>query len=722
MPLSLIHKKSFNKAVGGLPPKPLGEPEVSDLKYAEFGINASLGLAYLRKKGYVGDPFNLDGGSDDTIVQLASMGVMNYGNFKVQGALISNEILLGTDIDGVNPTIGKGLDEDTYIEFGENNIKLYVDSNELVNFYSNYVNFSTDLKVYDKLVVTDAINESDGYGVFKNKVDGDLHFRTLKAGSNVSISEHSNGHLVISSTGGSGGSGGSGQISDPSDGAYGGVDGSIVGLESGLLIEDAFDKVDTFLAKLAPPAPGSINGEDLTLQGPTYSVYEESTSQLFSPVVETTFPKSTISQVLDPESGTVSAYLNNIENGVMQLSSSDDSGADLALEINSNYDPYSGQVGQAGFWSALNLSVDVGNLSSGLPTGEFLMKIVNSSGEETNELSGYVGGSASSPSASISNISTGQYITTSKDGVVSLAAGDQIQCDVGITSIIDAYYNAGTMLEISSNGGTTSSQFSISDSDSSNPAQNSTVYFTNKTISVSNNSYNNSFQLKARGRNYVNQYGSYSTSTSQNFYIDTTSQSSKRRDAGFGQFPVAGSASGEYNASSYENNNILNKEELQHINGKYKFPPQEDYSVYTPSSVDYSSILGGTHQDYRWALFNVGTITDKTTVNITISGANSYFSSDYNSLSKIISNFLMYARIDGGAKNSNGWVDGNTAYPGVGNPIDDGDAAFVVSDSNNTLRSITFGSAEKSGTVLVRVGIPQGDLKIFSDLTLTSST
>ena len=73
----------------------------------------------------------------------------------------------------------------------------------------------------------------------------------------------------------------------------------------------------------------------------------------------------------------------------------------------------------------------------------------------------------------------------------------------------------------------------------------------------------------------------------------------------------------------------------------------------------------------------------------------------------------MYVRIDDGSKNTNGWIDGNTAYPGVGNPLNDGDAGLVVSDSSNTLRSVTFGSAEKTGSVLVRVGIPQGDSKSF---------
>ena len=721
MPLNLIHKKSFNKAVGGTPPKPLGAPNVNDLKYAELGINASLGLVYTRKKGYAGDPFNLDGGSEDSIIQLASMDVVNYGNFKVQGALISNEILLGTDIEGVNPTIGKGLDEDTYIEFGENNIKFYVDSNELLNFYSDYANFTTDLKVYDKDVVTDAINLSDGFSIYKNKTGNDFNFKTIKAGSNVSISEHSDGHLVISSSGGGSG-GGSGIISDPSDGAYGGSSGTMVGLESGLLIEDALDKIDTFLSKLAPPAPSSLNGQDLNLQGPTYTVYKESSTDLFSSVVETTFPKSTINGVFDPESGDLFAHLNSLENGTLTLTNSDDSASDLTLEINSNYDPYDGQVGQAGFWSALNLSVDTSNLSSGLPIGEFTMKISHSSGDETNELTGYVGGPASSPSCSISNVDNGTYITTSKDGAVSLAAGDQIICDVDINSVIDAYYNSSTILQISSNGGTSSSTFNISESSTPNPPQNSTISFITKSISVLNNSFNNSFELKVRGRNYINQYGSYATSTDKNFYIDTTSQSSKRRDAGFGQFPIQGSNSGDYNTSSYENNNILLKEELQHINGKYQFPPQVDYSQYTPSSLDYSSITGGSFSNYRWALFNIGSITDKTTVNVTISGASGSFSSDYDSLSKIISNFLMYVRIDDGSKNTNGWIDGNTAYPGVGNPLNDGDAGLVVSDSSNTLRSVTFGSAEKTGSVLVRVGIPQGDSKSFSDLILTSAT
>jgi hypothetical protein len=87
-----------------------------------------------------------------------------------------------------------------------------------------------------------------------------------------------------------------------------------------------------------------------------------------------------------------------------------------------------------------------------------------------------------------------------------------------------------------------------------------------------------------------------------------------------------------------------------------------------------------------------------------------------------MSSFALYARVDG-ATPTVGWVDGNAAYPGVGNPTNNGDAAmdFTLSNVTAGLKVVVFGTAPKTGTVYARVGIPVGSTKSFTSISMTAS-
>lgn len=189
-------KVSFNQAIIGAPPKPLAVPKVTDLKYGEFGVNASLGLVYLRKKGYFGDLFNL-GSTDplpsDVIIQLASMGVENFGDFIVNGKIISEKILLR----GNHPIFGN---ENTYIEFLDDSMNFFVNSVEIANYLEEEIKFNIpfrDLCIIDELIVGkdpcnifNVENGRVGIGDFDGDMEELLH---IKHG-NVRI-DH--GHLYV---------------------------------------------------------------------------------------------------------------------------------------------------------------------------------------------------------------------------------------------------------------------------------------------------------------------------------------------------------------------------------------------------------------------------------------------------------------------------------------------------------------------------------------------
>lgn len=199
MAISKSNKVSYRKAIVGNPPRPVGIPDIHDIKYGEFGVNAALGLVYTRKRGYLGDPFNLAVDLEkpvDTIIQLASMGVSNYGDFIVHGDIVAENIQIS------NGDFKLG-DNNTYIEFGDEYINFFVDTNEIVNFLSNEVNYLTQVNVLGKSVITDAANigNGDGYGLFTSKVSNTLNFRKIKAGSNIEIDIDEDGSLLITASG-----------------------------------------------------------------------------------------------------------------------------------------------------------------------------------------------------------------------------------------------------------------------------------------------------------------------------------------------------------------------------------------------------------------------------------------------------------------------------------------------------------------------------------------
>lgn len=189
-------KVSFNPAIVGSPPRPLVIPKIKDLKYGEFGINAALGLAYLRKKGYFADPFNLGTNNlkpVDTIIQLASMGVENFGDFIVNGNIVAEQIILRGD----QPIFGN---ENTYIEFLDESMNFFVNSVEVANYLEDEIQFYIpfrDLCIIDELIVGKDLcsvfnveNGKVGIGDFDGDMEELLH---IKHG-NVRI-DH--GHLYV---------------------------------------------------------------------------------------------------------------------------------------------------------------------------------------------------------------------------------------------------------------------------------------------------------------------------------------------------------------------------------------------------------------------------------------------------------------------------------------------------------------------------------------------
>ena len=105
----------------------------------------------------------------------------------------------------------------------------------------------------------------------------------------------------------------------------------------------------------------------------------------------------------------------------------------------------------------------------------------------------------------------------------------------------------------------------------------------------------------------------------------------------------------------------------------------------------------------------MGNISKKTVI-FNITGAQN-FTAD---VSKVISDVQIYIKVEG----QTGWLNANSPYPGVGNPVNDGDSALVGSASSATTRAVTFGTVNTSGKLYIRIGLTNSNKK-FQNIQLT---
>jgi len=194
--------------------------------------------------------------------------------------------------------------------------------------------------------------------------------------------------------------------------------------------------------------------------------------------------------------------------------------------------------------------------------------------------------------------------------------------------------------------------------------------------------------------------------------MDSTQDGSNRVSSSIGQYPASDYTTAFNPSSSLA---VAGGEELQMLNGKYRYPAGNYTTALPVAGPNYSSVPVGSYSSMRWVTLNLGAIAGA--VSLTLS-----FNSATNFTTGIMSSFALYVRVDG-ATPTVGWVDGNAAYPGVGNPTNNGDAAmdFTLSNVTAGLKVVVFGTAPKTGTVYARIGIPVGSTKSFSSISMTAS-
>ena len=499
-------------------------------------------------------------------------------------------------------------------------------------------------------------------------------------------------------------------IGVPVDGYYGpGSTGSIANIQDGDRVEEALDKVENILFKLAPARPPNLSTKSLLLSNAYTANLQGTNTTVTNAVTNDTTPTFPLvggmvvtNAFSDGDQGQLSASVDGANVGARQLTPSSDVGTYGALQITSDADFYAGQAGKAGFWNALLAQIVS---TTPIPTvGPHTAQLQHTQTGNTPSFTFYVDDPIT-PTDVIGSVSASGIVYIS--GVPALTAGSTVTLEATASNTVGRFYNS-TRIFRGSGTGISAGDYSLPSSPLSASVQSAVRSFTTNGGSQTENA---SFTVTAY--NSIGGSSAY-TITNTNIRMDSALDPANRVRSGIGHYPISGSGFGDFGASFQPSESLVStNEELQLLNGQYRYPTG-NYTMAVPvAGPDYTTVNIGTYNNLRWATFNMGSITDKANIRIDFSNA-------FGFSSVILTNFALQVRVNGSTPTV-GWVDGNAAYSGTGNPTNDGDAALAVANSTTTSKLVTFGTAVKTGTVFVRIGIPAGDTKRFGGITVTAS-
>lgn len=487
----------------------------------------------------------------------------------------------------------------------------------------------------------------------------------------------------------------------PTDGKFGGpgggptgTAGSVSGVDVGNYIHDAFDKVELILEKLAPAKPSNLSAVPLTIAG-AYGARRAGTgdldycTDLANPVVASSLP------FFDGDAGILSATMDAVAAGSITLSTGSDVGTNLQLQITEDSDPYAGVAGKSNFWRQLRAQINAATLTVGLHVAQM---IHSTSGGRS--LSFYVDDPGTVGVDTVGATAFGTVASIS--GVQAFRGGATIAVTFNVTNAVRTHYNSTPAAATSS-----VAQAAVLWSPGTPPAAGATLSPTIN-LAASFSAYGENIVVSGTG--YNSKGTPFTGNAATNIRVDSISNESRQK-SGTGQFPTKGSGAAQFGDAYSSSDSLATNKELQLLGGQYQYPPAVDYSSKSPSGPNYSALTPDSYANMRWVTFNLGAKSAVSSVTLTINGAQNMGSS------AVVSGFALYVLVDG-ATPTTGWVDGNAAYPGVGSPTANGDAALDVGASSATVKRVTFGTAPKTGNVWVRVGIPSGSNKSLSTVSM----
>ncbi len=502
--------------------------------------------------------------------------------------------------------------------------------------------------------------------------------------------------------------GGIGVIGDAEDGSY--TDGIFTDFTPTTPIGTAIDRFNEMFLLLAPTPPSNWNNAitSISFTNTSYSPRALTSGSTVTNMYTSTTPTLTdVDSVSTGSSARVdtSGLTFSLIDQSVTIETVTLAGTATTLKNTGNIrhsastDPYTGISGQAGFWTGIVDFSLAGTLPTITPSStQRTLQLFHPGTDSPETFSYYI----DSPlTVSITSITASVPSMTSYISGVPTLTTSQTVTSIGfsVSNVSSYFYAATSVYQI--NAGHIAG--STGDPDSIPTSYGQTGSVTGKSGAIQASQFSDlSFFFTVRGRNSIGTYGSNTTFTSTSHRVDTVSNETSRKTSGSGSYPATG-----YTASYDSSQSLVGTytEELQLRNGIYLYPTVNYTSVGGP---DYSSASGT-----RWATFNVGTFTNNSAFTL------NFVSSSGISTSTGVTNLLVEVKIEG----SSYWVDGDSAYSGVGNPgsTSNGVASVVVASSTATARRITFGAVTHSGSIIVRIGITGSGTGIqFSSITATS--
>ena len=502
--------------------------------------------------------------------------------------------------------------------------------------------------------------------------------------------------------------GGIGVIGDAEDGSY--TDGIFTDFTPTTPIGTAIDRFNEMFLLLAPTPPSNWNNAitSISFTNTSYSPRALTTGSTVTNMYTSTTPTLTdVDSVSTGSSARVdtSGLTFSLIDQSVTIETVTLAGTATTLKNTGNIrhsastDPYTGISGQAGFWTGIVDFSLAGTLPTITPSStQRTLQLFHPGTDSPETFSYYI----DSPlTVSITSITASVPSMTSYISGVPTLTTSQTVTSIGfsVSNVSSYFYAATSVYQI--NAGHIAG--STGDPDSIPTSYGQTGSVTGKSGAIQASQFSDlSFFFTVRGRNSIGTYGSNTTFTSTSHRVDTVSNETSRKTSGSGSYPATG-----YTASYDSSQSLVGTytEELQLRNGIYLYPTVNYTSVGGP---DYSSASGT-----RWVTFNVGTFTNNSAFTL------NFVSSSGISTSTGVTNLLVEVKIEG----SSYWVDGDSAYSGVGNPgsTSNGVASVVVASSTATARRITFGAVTHSGSIIVRIGITGSGTGIqFSSITATS--
>lgn len=516
-------------------------------------------------------------------------------------------------------------------------------------------------------------------------------------------------------------SGGVVVIGLPTDGQYGGSAGNISGIAAGDIVEDGLDKIEIILGKLAPAKPANLNTRTLTTSAAIYSALSASVGGAVSKVTVTTQPQvgwtfaagtsgSTTTLTFDGDSGIVSSEIDGVTLDTHTMTTSSDVGTYGSLVIVQDSDPYNGTFGSQGFWKGfiakvvptapLGLSAHSARLLSsvGGNTPVYTFSIDNPSTPSISNLSGSV---TSTPT---------RYVS----GVPSLGAGDTVRLYFTSSNVVSQFYNSTRINSV----GSSVAAATVNDGLPPSAPPSMSLISSSIQLTIASGQYIAASTYTATAYNSAGTTGASTWTPAVPIRVDTNSIETARVKSGIGQYPTLDASVSGAGAVFTASAHLSGSKELQMINNSYQYPPAINYTTNSPiAGPNYTALtpdIFGSEQD-RWATF-ISNITAASNITVTFNG-----SANFTGVATTGS-MRVYVRVSGSLPTT-GWIDGSTAYPGVGNPTNNGDAALVAGSSTTTAKVVTFGTSPKTGTVFVRVGIPSASLagsnRTFTGITIS---